>query len=221
MERMRMRNLPGGGDSHNFVGLTTLRPARYKAGHQMLFAAPSPSAYLERLQRKHPPAVDHVVQIYAASRGRLPASLTDLVSSKRIVVGTVGRAEPDAYATPVGGGAAVVFHQGMMDVVYAITRSLVGEFVGTAAAGVEYQRAVGSGSAASLAADVLRLAPVRRSPLPWLRGDVAVTYPEFRLKPQARSFAETLATAVEQFMLCYQLARAVRALTSQDVTDEE
>jgi hypothetical protein len=184
-----------------------------------LFLRPSsPASYLENLQRKNPfTGQDRIGQLYACSAQSLPAALTHLVERRAIVLGAVGQTRPDAYTVHLRDGSAIVFTTGMLDFIYAVTRSLVGIVVGHGNAGVEYQQALGLGGVADL---VARLFNQWKGQRRWYNRSKQINYPRFRLNEHAHGLAETVAKNAEAYILCHELAHAMTAHQGGDDTEE-
>jgi len=184
----------------------------------MLSRLNSPSAYVERLQRKYPlVGDDRIGQIYAITAKSLPAELTRLVDQHAIVLGTISKTRPDAYTVHLREGSAIVFTTGMMDFIYAVTRSITGMFVGHGNAGIEYQKAIGLGDVADLVAGIFTQWMNQRR---WYHRSKQINYPRFRLSEEAQQIAETLAKNAEAFIMCHELAHAMNAHKGGDDTEE-
>lgn len=160
---------------------------------------------------------DRIGQIYAITAQSLPTALTQLVEERVIVLGTVCQTWPDVYTVHLRGGSAIVFTTGMMDFIYAVTRSLVGMIVGYGNAGIEYQQALGIGDIADLVAWHFK---EWRSQRRWYNRSKQINYPRFRLNEDAHRIAETLATNAEAFILCHELAHAMTAHQGGEDTEE-
>ncbi len=184
----------------------------------MFWRPDSPATYVEKVRKKYPlNGPDRIGQIYAITARSLPAELTRLVKERVIVIGTIDRNRPDAYTIHLRDGSAIVFTSGMMDFIYAVTRSLVGTFVGHGNEGIEYQQALGIGDVADLVAGLFNQWKAQRR---WYTCSKKIDYPRFRLNKDAHRIAETVATNAEAFILCHELAHAMTAHEGGEDTEE-
>ena len=185
----------------------------------MFLRSNSPKFYLEKLQRKYPfTGQDRIGQIYAITAQSLPTALTQLVEQRVIMLSTICKTRPDAYTYHLRGGSAIVFTTGMMDFIYAVTRSLAGLFSSPRNAGVEYEKALGIGDVADL---VAKLFNEWKSQRRWYNRPKQINYPRFRLSEFSHNMAETLAKNAEAFILCHELAHAMIAHQGNDDDTEE
>jgi tetratricopeptide (TPR) repeat protein len=74
-----------------------------------------------------PLGIDRATQLYSIAEKHLPTKITNLYASRKLVVGEVGDVTPNAFTNLLEDGNYVIeFNTGLMEFIYAVTRTLAG-----------------------------------------------------------------------------------------------
>lgn len=167
---------------------------------------------LDERQRAHPLLVgdDRIAQLYRLIDPHMPEVLRDLVRQGHVALGEVGYHTPIVRTEQVFGDWVIEISSGLMQFVYAISRSLMGAT--RAAAQVRIAKAKNEAAARNELAKDLAL-DFREWNRDLFAGKKTMTSPARRLEPARVADAEALTTMAELFILLRELARVIAAIS--------
>lgn len=158
----------------------------------------TPSEYIARRQREHPPQYQHAAgwnALFGVALDLAPLPLRNRVASGRVASGEVGEFTPAASVTPVGRGYAIEMHSGLMRLIYSAARAM------TATDSGQF-KAEGAGTALTREECAAQIADLFRK----YQQTGNATSQRFPATDAQKKWAHAIAIHAETFLLLHELA---------------